>query len=74
MKLNDLIQVGDAIEQIAYGTGCPVSRIINALTGECFDEEEAGYLKSYHSVGHATEQKVAINGGESLGGILYGED
>jgi len=48
MKLNKLVCVGDAVERLAELTDTTIPEIVEALTGVCFDEEEAGQIKRYH--------------------------
>ena len=47
MNLNQLDAISDAIEVIAERTETDRQEIIDALTGCCWDEEDAGELKFY---------------------------
>jgi hypothetical protein len=45
MKLNKIIILQNAIEEIAVQTDTTTDEIINNLIGFCWDEEDAGQLK-----------------------------
>lgn len=47
MKLNQLIFVGEAIENISHVCQIDATTIIEALVGTCWDEEETFELKQY---------------------------
>lgn len=49
MKLNHLILIADAVEEIHILTDTDIPDIVNALTGTAWDEEDAVQIKAYFS-------------------------
>ena len=49
MSLLSLVKVSVAVEAIHNETGCSIPDIVDALTGICWDEEEAYEIKGFHS-------------------------
>ena len=45
MKMNKLYLIADTIDKLAEVTDCTIDEIIYALTGICFDEEDAGEIR-----------------------------
>lgn len=49
MKLNKIILIGDLVERLSEYTDTDILDIVDALTGLCWDEEDAGNIRYYHT-------------------------
>lgn len=49
VKLNELILISDLVERLSEITDTCIPDVVGALTGVCWDEEDAERIKDYHA-------------------------